>query len=319
MRASRLVSILLLLQTRGQMSASELADRLEVSVRTIYRDLQALGEAGVPIYAEPGPKGGCRLVEGYRTRLTGLTPEEAEVMLLSGLPGAIGELGLGTTLAAAQLKMLAALPDELRERASLTSQRFHLDAPGWFHSNVDLPHLAAIAGAVWDDRRIRLNYQRPREEPAWRVMEPLGLVLKAGVWYLVGRNREREEPHSYRVSRVRAVEPLEERFERPSDFDLGEFWSRATMEFEASRPRVAVRVRLSPAAQNRAAWLIGEAARDPDVEAGWSRVELGFESLGWAEEELLGVGAGVEVLEPTELRDRMRRTAWDLAERYGRT
>lgn len=318
MRASRLVSILLLLQTRGQMSASELADRLEVSVRTIYRDLQALSEAGVPIYTEPGPRGGCRLVEGYRTRLTGLTPEEAEVMLLSGLPGAIGELGLGTTLAAAQLKMLAALPDELRERASLTSQRFHLDAPGWFRSNVDLPHLATIAGAVWDDRQVRLSYQPPRQEPAWRVIEPLGLVLKAGVWYLVGRNPEREEPHSYRVSRVRAVEPLDERFERPADFGLGEFWGRATREFEASRPRVAVALRLSPDAQARAAWLVGDAPHQPDDEDGWARVEVGFESLSWAEEELLGVGAGVEVLAPAELRERMTRTAWDLAERYGR-
>ena len=159
-RASRLVNVLLLLQTRTRMTAGELADELEVSVRTIYRDVDALAEAGVPIYAERGPHGGVRLVDGYRTRLTGLTAEEAEAVFLSGLPGPAAELGLGTVVAAARLKVMAALPPELRTGAGRVSERFHLDAPGWFQSAEELPHLALLAGAVWESQLVQMTYRR---------------------------------------------------------------------------------------------------------------------------------------------------------------
>src|SRR6058998_3335775 len=160
MRASRLVSLLLLLQSRGGQTAAELSEELEVSVRTIYRDVDALSQAGVPIYAERGPGGGVRLVDGYRTRLTGLTPDEAEGLFLSGLPGPAAELGLGTVVSAAQLKVLAALPPELRARASRVTQRFHLDAPGWFRSAEAVPHLATLSDAVWDAYRLEIEYER---------------------------------------------------------------------------------------------------------------------------------------------------------------
>src|SRR5689334_20871501 len=166
------------------MTADQLAEELEVSARTIYRDVEALSEAGVPIYADRGPLGGIRLVDGYRTRLTGLTTQEAEALFLSGLPGPAAELGLGTVVAAARLKVLAALPPELRSRATRLSQRFHLDAPGWFQSAEAVPHLAALAAAVWDDHTVRLAYDRG-DRTVERTVAPLGLVLKGGVWYLV--------------------------------------------------------------------------------------------------------------------------------------
>ena len=185
-RASRLVSLLLLLQTRGHMTAPDLARELEVSVRTVYRDVEALSGAGVPVYSEAGRGGGFRLVEGYRTRLTGLSAREAEALLIGGTPGPVGELGLGTVFAAAQAKLLAALPKEVADRAFLVRQRFHLDSAGWFRPARVPPHLGAVATAVWEERRLEIVYRHPgSEEGARRVLDPLGLVLKAGVWYLV--------------------------------------------------------------------------------------------------------------------------------------
>src|SRR4029078_6676391 len=209
MRASRLVSLLLLLQSRGGQTAAELARELEVSVRTIHRDVDALSASGVPIYAERGPQGGIRLVDGYRTRLTGMTADEAEALFLSGLPGPAAELGLGTVMTAAQLKVMAALPGELRARASRLVERFFLDAAGWFHGSEQVPHLSTLAEAVWESRRVTITYQRG-DSRVERVLEPLGVVLKAGTWYVVAANEE--QLRTYRVSRVIDAEASDERF-----------------------------------------------------------------------------------------------------------
>src|SRR5262245_32323580 len=166
MRASRLISLLLLLQSRGQMTAAELARELEVSIRTVHRDVDALSESGVPIYAERGLHGGIRLVDGYRTRLTGLSAEEAEALFLSGLPGPAAELGLGTVVTAARLKVLAALPGELRGRATRLVERFHLDAAGWFQAGEPVPALGSLSEAVWDARRIEIRYRRGEDAVA---------------------------------------------------------------------------------------------------------------------------------------------------------
>jgi predicted DNA-binding transcriptional regulator YafY len=184
------LSLLLLLQNRGRMTGPALAAELEVSVRTVYRDVESLSAAGVPVYADRGPSGGYRLLDGYRTRLTGLTSDEAESLFLAGMPGPAAELGLGGALAAAQLKLTAALPAELRDRVGRVSERFHLDAPGWFRDAEDTPFLADIASALWRDRRIAVRYRRWGNEIVERELDPLGLVLKAGVWYLVARRAD---------------------------------------------------------------------------------------------------------------------------------
>ena len=202
MRASRLVQLLLLLQARGRTTAAVLATELEVSERTIHRDVDALSAAGVPIYAERGPHGGIQLVDGYRTRLTGLTADEAEALFLSGMPGPAAELGLGTVVAAARLKVLASLPGELRARASRLVERFHLDATAWFSSSDPVPNLATLADAVWEARRATIRYRRGGDSVE-RELEPIGLVLKAGVWYLVAGSDD--QIRTYRVSRITEV------------------------------------------------------------------------------------------------------------------
>src|SRR5215207_11519698 len=215
MRASRLVSFLMVLQTRGQLTAEELAERLEVSERTVQRDALSLAEAGIPIVSVRGPAGGYRLERGYRTKLTGLDAAEAEALFV----GPAAELGLGRELAAARLKLLASLPEELQERAGRAAQLFHADTRGWFREEDRVPHLPVIAGALW--RGLRLD-MRDREGAAIvaRRLDPLGLVLKAGVWYLLARRRGEERV--YRVSRIVSARERADACMRPPEFDLAE-------------------------------------------------------------------------------------------------
>src|SRR5438477_4577671 len=243
-RASRLVSLLLLLQTRGHMTAPDLARELEVSVRTVYRDVEALSAAGVPVYAEAGRGGGFRLVEGYRTRLTGLSAKEAEALLLGGTPGTVGELGLGTVFAAAQAKLLAAMPKEAADRAFVVRQRFHLDSAGWFKSSRVPAHLGPVAAAVWEERRVEIVYRHHgSDQDAHRVLDPLGLVLKAGVWYLVAARDG--ETRTYRVSRIQQAKVLEERSPRPADFDLARYWAESVASYEMGSSPLAVTLQIT--------------------------------------------------------------------------
>jgi predicted DNA-binding transcriptional regulator YafY len=322
MRASRLVQLLLLLQTHGKLTASRLATELEVSVRTIYRDIEALSGAGVPIYAEAGPGGGVRLVDGYRTRLTGLTAEEAEALALSGLPGAASELGLGTVLAAAQLKVDAALPPELRSRAVRMRERFHLDAPGWFRRDEPVPHLAVLSRAVWDEQRVEIRY-RKRDGEVRRIVDPLGLVLKAGVWYLVALSGRGRELRTFRVGRVQSVKVLDEHALRPDDFDLATHWAEAQQEFLGSWQTIPVVVRV----HGDKRWLVrylqdptrAEAAlagaSEPDGD-GWITLTLQFENEEMAGYELMRGGGDLEVLEPAVVRDAIAERAASMVARY---
>lgn len=312
MRASRLLQLLLLLQARGAMSAPELARQLEVSVRTVYRDLEALSAAGVPVYTETGRNGGARLVDGWRTRLTGLTDEEADSLPLLGMPGAAAELGLGSVLAATQLKVLAALPPELRSRASRVAARFLLDAPGWFHRDEGAPHVAAVAQAVWDDRRLRLRYERS-DAVVERTVDALGLVLKAGVWYLVAAHRGQQR--TYRISRIRAVELLD-RFERPADFDLEERWAASSDAFERGMRTLEVRIRMAAADQPLLRHALDPGTHDT-VAAEGDEVRFVAESVEVIVPHLLWLGARVEVLAPAELRARVAGELRAAAARYG--
>ncbi|WP_320069505.1 YafY family protein [Micromonospora sp. RTGN7] len=322
MRVSRLISVVLLLQSRETMTAAELARELEVSERTVYRDVLALSAAGVPVYADRGRAGGYRLLGGYRTRLTGLTRDEAEALFLTGLPGPAGDMGLADAVASAELKVLAALPPMLRDAPARVGQRFHLDVPGWFREATAPPWLAELARAVWRDRVVELRYRRGEREVVRRV-EPYGLVLKSGVWYLVGRVGD--GTRTYRVDRVVEVVAGEETYTRDEGFDLGGYWREQAEAFLRSMQRTEVGVRLSPAglrALHRAAeapFGYAEATRaaGPPDGQGWMVTRVPVESVDVAYELLLRLGPEVEVLDPPELRARVAETVARLAALYG--
>ncbi len=302
------------------MTAQELAEELEVSIRTVYRDVESLGAAGVPLYADRGPAGGYQLLDGYRTRLTGLTSGEAESLFLAGIPGPAAELGLGTVLAGAQLKLLAALPPELRSRAGRIKERFHLDAPGWFHEGDESPHLSVVADAVWNQRALNVRYRRWGGEVD-RTLDPLGLVLKAGVWYLVASVSG--QIRTYRVSRILELETLHQHFERPEGFDLAGYWQTWAEQFQTRLYQAEAVVRLSPRAIELLPHFFSpEASRaakasalpvDPD---GWVQVVLPIESIEHAFHDLLRFGADAEVVAPQALRERMTGAADALARVY---
>ncbi|MFG2107141.1 helix-turn-helix transcriptional regulator [Micromonospora chersina] len=321
MRASRLLSLLLLLQAHGRLTAAELADRLEVSVRTVYRDVEALHAAGIPLYGEAGHAGGYRLVDGWRTRLTGLTAEEADRLLFAGLPGPAAELGYQSVVATLQLKLRAALPPPLADRADRLQQRFHLDTPGWYSDGDPSPYLTAAAEAVWREHRIRVRYRSWTGEVT-RVLEPYGLVLKGGRWYVVAARPDRAEPATYRANQILDLTPLDEPFDRP-EFDLPAWWRAHVVAFRAGLHRDEATIRLSPRGRERLREVASDAvvaavdasAGPPDA-AGWVRAVVPIESLTHAHGDLLRLGAEVEVLTPTTLRARLAETATALAALY---
>lgn len=324
MRASRLLTILLTLSVRGRLSAAELAAELEVSLRTIYRDVEALSAAGVPIYATRGRAGGFQLLDGYRTRLTGMTADEADALFFAGLPGAAADLGLGSVLAATQVKLLAALPPDLRQRAARIRDRFHLDAPGWLRENDAPPHLATIADAVWTQRRLDVHYERANRQLGERRLEPLGLVLKAGTWYLVASSEPADGrgPRTYRASRVHAAAIRNETFERPPGFNLETFWNEYQRGYERRVYGDTALVRLSPEGRELL-FLVGTVAArraraamsEPD-DRGWTITRVPIESVRHGHHALLQLGEHVEVLEPAELREAIAETAGAMAARY---
>lgn len=319
MRASRLINILTTLQAKGLVTAEALAEENDVSVRTIYRDVDALSLSGIPVYSERGSDGGYRLLDGYRVRLNGLTPAEAEAMFLSGIPGAAADLGLGSLMAGAQKKLTAALPEDLRESAHRIQSKFHLDAPAWLAEGEQPAYLQAIADAVWNSKRIRMRYRSWKAEKN-RVAEPLGIVMKGGAWYLVARVNE--TPRTYRISRVLDLIVTEERFDWPRDFDLATYWTENTRRLEVELYPNRATIRLS-------AWGLKEIEHmaPPYVRAnleyigeaddnGWRTVRLPVAHERMAVSEMLKLGTEAEVVEPPELKHAMRRAVEALTAVY---
>jgi len=324
MRADRLLSLLMLLQTRGRMTAQKLADELEVSVRTIYRDIDALSAAGIPIYAERGPGGGCELIDSYRTSLTGLSGDEVRALFMLSVPAPLDELGVSQELKAALLKLAAALPAARRQDEERVRQRIHLDWAGWGPSEEPVPHLQTVHQAVWEDRRLRLTYRLRlgTQVEVERVVDPYGLVAKAGVWHLVHASDGHLRVH--RVSRLLDAHITDERFQRPADFDLAAYWEAWCAEQEENRPYYPVAARVAPALVPVLPLYFGDRIRDaiaqagpPDAE-GWITLTLPFERLEDARERVLGFGRAVEVLEPLELRRSVIDFANQIADFYGR-
>jgi predicted DNA-binding transcriptional regulator YafY len=310
-RADRLLSLVLLLQARGGTTARALAADLEVSVRTVYRDLGALSAAGIPVITESGPGGGCRLMDGYRFPLRGLRPEEAEALLILGVPAALRELGLEGALTAAHR--------QVRVTAGLAAATLvHLDMPRWFGGQQEeVPCLRDLAQALRLGRKLALRYRSA--EP--RVVGPLGLVNKAGTWYLVAMPGT-GDIRVFRAGRVLSARVLPEAFGRPPDFELAGFWARWSAEFEASRPRLQVRLKASPQALAAFPEVFGPAvgpaleAAAPPGEDGWRVLTLTFEHERAAAHRLAGFGAEVTVLDPPSVQARLLAIAQEIFRRY---
>ena len=304
MRADRLVSLVLLLQARGRMTAPGLAAELEVSIRTVYRDIVALSAAGVPVVTEPGARGGCWLLDGYRFPLRGLRPDEASALLMLGVPDVIRSLGLDGHLASArrQIRVTSGLP----EAGALV----HLDMPRWFRTQEEVHCLPELARAVKLGREVLLDSG---------VAGPLGLVNKAGVWYLVAVTADRGI-RVLRVSRIRSVRPLESPVPRPDGFDLAVFWEEWTASFQASLPSLKVRLRASPEALADFCEVFGdtalEGAEPPDGD-GSRMLSLSFEHELAAAHRLAGFGGFVEVISPASVRELLIRAARGILDRYG--
>jgi predicted DNA-binding transcriptional regulator YafY len=348
-RADRLVSLVLLLQARGGMTASDLASELEVSVRTVYRDLAALCAAGVPVLTESGPGGGCRLLDGYRFPLRGLRPEEAEALLILGVPGALRDLGLDAAAQAAhrQIRVTAGLTDgAARPGGGLPASPggeaalVHLDMPRWFRSPEQVPQLRVLAEAVRRRRLLEFCYHRddgpdpshgadPSHAPgaARRAVAPLGLVNKAGTWYLVGVPRGGQRRAGavtvFRAGRITSARVLAAPAGRPDDFDLAGFWEQWSREFAASRPRLEVKLRASPHALAAFGEVFGDqgaeavAAGLPPGPDGWRELTLNFEHELAAAQRLAGFGGQVKVPSPVRVRERLLAAARGILDRYG--
>ncbi|MGH2759014.1 MAG: helix-turn-helix transcriptional regulator [Actinomycetota bacterium] len=319
MRADRLLAILLILQRVRKTTAAELARRLEVSERTIYRDIEALGAAGVPVYTEQGRTGGVGLLESYRTDLTGLSVAEAELLPLLGLSDVLASVGVGQSLRRTEAKVLAALPEDQRRRAEQSRRRIYVDLSRWWDHAETVPHLPTVVETVFAGRRLRITYRRGGDRlEVRRTLDPFGLVVQGGTWYLVARARRRDV-RTYRVSRILRAEPMDEHHSIPDDFDLPTFWATRKEEFHQTREgypctlRVRQTVLRALAGGHHAETL---RVLDDDSAAEWLDVEFTFETRWAAIDGVLGFGTRAVVIEPEDLREAIASSIREMNELY---
>jgi predicted DNA-binding transcriptional regulator YafY len=319
MRADRLLSIVLMLQSYHQMTARDLARRLEVSERTILRDMDALSGAGIPVVAVRGVGGGWSLLGEYRTNLTGLSEAELQSLFVTKPTRLLADLNLDKAAEGALLKLLAALPSVHRRGVEHARQRIHVDVTGWSNADEAVPLLHTLQEAVWRGRRLRITYQRGECGAVERLLDPLGLVAKGSVWYLVAGVEG--QVRSYRVSAVRGAELLDEPCVRPEGFDLATFWEQSAAQFKAHlggyRARARVRREIVPRLRYAGRFARVESAGEADAE-GWAEVVLRFDVEEMAVEYALSFGSKLEVLEPASLREKVVEAAEKLVAFYAR-
>jgi predicted DNA-binding transcriptional regulator YafY len=320
MRADRLLTLIMLLQKRGRMTAKEIAEKLEISERTVYRDIDALSSVGIPVYSESGRAGGYSLLEHFRTDLTGLTEREVRALFMINIPTPLEDLGLSQELRSALLKLSTALPDVQRGEEGWVRQRLHLDSTWWHQEEGAVPHLETIQQAVWQDRKILLAYRPLPPVTVEQAVEAYGLVAKAGLWHLVYHTNGRFDV--LRASTLYKATLLEETFLRQKDFDLEAFWEAWCKQQEESSTRYLVKLRVSPVFvpmlplyfDNRVYDKIAKAG--PADETGWITLELSFDSLEAARGRILAFGGAVEVLSPYALRISVMDFAAQIISRY---
>ena len=320
MRASRLLAIMILLQSRGRLTADMLAAEFEVSIRTIYRDIDALSASGVPVYGDRGPGGGFALLDGYRTRLTGLAGDEAEALALTGAPHAAMAAGMGAALRAAFNKLLAAMPGEGSDRAARAAAAFHVDPSDWYRAGEPVPQLPMLARAVLDQRRLAMRYASWTRVRDWQV-DPLGLVLKGGEWYLAASDQGRTM--TFRAALIERLDLIEESFDRPLGFDLASWWDEAQRQFEQGLFTTHATLRASAEGRERLARLSPrgrEAVRNAAAPRadGWAELAMQVENSDHGARELLGLGPEIEVLAPASLRARIGELAVGVAKLHER-
>lgn len=313
MRADRLLSIMLLLQVNRRVTARELAARLEVSERTILRDMEALSVSGIPVLADRGPRGGWRLLEEYQTKLTGLTAPEIQSLFLSRPARVMADLGLQRESEAALIKLQASLPAAVRQQAEFTRQRILVDTRGWHDPAESVAWLPALLDALWRERRVRFTYKRVLCEPDERCGDPLGLVAKGSTWYLIATKDG--EPRTYRVSRIAEVTILDEPAHRPPAFNLAEFWDRSAREFREKLPRYHATFLASAAAMRWIRYRGWRVEEESQIDHNF-RVRIRFDAEEEAVQVALSFGAGIEVLEPELLRDKVIAAALATIDRY---
>jgi len=312
MRADRLISTLLLLQVHGRLTARDLAERLEISERTVLRDMDALTAAGVPVVADRGPGGGWKLIDGYQTKLTGLTAAEIQTLFFANPPQILAALGLGPAAEAAWLKIQAALPLASQQQAERARRSILVDPRGWKESQ-SIASLPVLLDALWRDRRVRFVYERGLGEVGERLVDPLGLVARGSVWYLVASRDN--ELRTYRLSRIRGAVLDEKNCVRPDDFDLAAYWETSTVEFRERLPRYYATFHVDPSVMRWVRYR-GWRLEEEQAEGDRVRIRLRFDAEEEGLQFALSFGADIEVMEPAELRDKVLAAARATVERY---